>query len=137
MHARLYSLWRLATATVPEVALDPASNRVRDLKRVRGSQLLLYRRIVELRDVELGLAGYGAPGAGSPHGSSRSAGRRAPSHARSRRCLHARRARHAGTPDLTLHEEALWWLDVAQALRKQQPARQLVRRRQGQALETR
>jgi hypothetical protein len=59
---RLRPLWASLVASVPHVVLGDPPGRVADLLTVRGVDLRLYRRIIEIRDAqwELGLA-HAAP----------------------------------------------------------------------------
>ena len=134
VHARLYPLWRTATAAVPGIALNPAPTRVRDLLRVRAPDLLLYRRIVELRDAQLALAADLPSDPPQRHAAldlASALDATAPAGSPSREV----RVADAG-PDLTLREEAVWWLDVARALSTQPAPPRVERQREGHAVET-
>lgn len=52
-HRRLYPLWKALAGPSPQLALDPPSNLVADLLRVRHLRTRLYRRVIEIRDGQL------------------------------------------------------------------------------------
>jgi hypothetical protein len=54
-HWRLYALWAAMYSVSPEIALDPASSRLRDALRLRDVAFRLYRRVIEIRDGRLAL----------------------------------------------------------------------------------
>jgi hypothetical protein len=55
---RLYPLWRDLCDALPELALVPPTSAVRDVLALRGLELRLTRRVVEVRDARLGLRGW-------------------------------------------------------------------------------
>ncbi|MFF8382589.1 MAB_1171c family putative transporter [Streptomyces kanasensis] len=55
---RLYHLWAMMHRTVPEIALFPPRNRIRDLVKLTELEYRLYRRVIEIRDGQLFLLPY-------------------------------------------------------------------------------
>jgi hypothetical protein len=60
-HEQLYPLWSALIAVTPGRALDPPGSRIRDRLRLRGMEMRLYRRIIEIRDGRLELRELFAP----------------------------------------------------------------------------
>jgi hypothetical protein len=60
-HDRLYPLWTALIGVAPGLALDPPVSRIRDRLRVRGMDMRLYRRVIEIRDGRLELRHLFAP----------------------------------------------------------------------------
>jgi hypothetical protein len=60
-HDQLYPLWTALIAVAPGLALDPPGSRIRDRLRVRGMDMRLYRRVIEIRDGRLELRHLFAP----------------------------------------------------------------------------
>jgi hypothetical protein len=53
---QLFPLWHLLYRAEPGIALDPTTSALSDALRVRDAELLLYRRVIEIRDGRLALA---------------------------------------------------------------------------------
>lgn len=52
---QLFPLWHLLYRTEPGIALDPTTSTLHDAMRVRDTELLLYRRVIEIHDGRLAL----------------------------------------------------------------------------------
>jgi hypothetical protein len=55
---QLFPLWQLLYRAEPGIALDPPASALHDAFRVRDAELLLYRRVIEIRDGRLALAAH-------------------------------------------------------------------------------
>jgi hypothetical protein len=53
---QLFPLWQLLYRAEPGIALDPPMSFLHDAFRVRDAELLLYRRVIEIRDGRLAIA---------------------------------------------------------------------------------
>jgi hypothetical protein len=60
-YRRLYPLWRAVVQATPEIALMPPQSPLADFLTVRGLDLRLYRRVVEIWDGQLALRPYSFP----------------------------------------------------------------------------
>jgi hypothetical protein len=54
-HRRLFRLWHAMVEVSPEVALLPVRAAAADARRLRNMEMLLYRRVIEIRDGRLAL----------------------------------------------------------------------------------
>lgn len=55
---RLHPLWMALYRTAPEIALNPPSSKFSSRFAIRRASLLLYRRVIEIRDGQLALRSY-------------------------------------------------------------------------------